>query len=68
MITFNIGDNPDITWIFTKWIAGQLANFRSLEVSLAGIFLRYAYGIKVEFVIFSLGEPQHSFISSGKAL
>jgi hypothetical protein len=59
---------PDVTGVFTEWIARQLPRFRAFEVLFTGILRWNANRIQFENIVVALGEPQNGFVSSRKAL
>jgi hypothetical protein len=68
MITFYVGDDPQVARVLTQWVARVFPGIRSFEVFLAGIFLWNANGVQVEDIIVSLGEPDDSLVSARKPL
>jgi hypothetical protein len=41
MITLDIGDNPDVTWVFSKRITGISAGVWPFKMFFPRVFLRY---------------------------
>ena len=57
VIVFDVGDDPNISWIFAERITRVLARFGSFKIFFAGIFLGHTDRIKVEYVAIGLGKP-----------
>jgi hypothetical protein len=52
---------------FLEWVARILAGFRSFEKLLPRVFLGYAHGVEIKYVIIRFREPDDGFIPAGKA-
>src|SRR6266403_573730 len=64
VIGFYIWYVPHVAWILPFGISAKFPSAFPLVVSLAGILLRNAHGIKVEIITAPLRKPQNSFVPS----
>ena len=66
VVAFNVGDDPYVARILSKWIAGVFACIGTLEVFLAGVFLRNPNGIEIKVVAIRFSKPHDDFVSPGE--
>jgi len=67
VITFHIGDVPDILRIFAQGIPGRLAGLFAFVMFLAGILRRNPNLVEVENVVIRFRVPHDGFVAPGEA-
>lgn len=66
VITLHVRENPHVAWVLAKRIAGIFPLLGAPIRTLAGVFLRYPNGIKIEGVFVSPREPKNRLMPPRK--
>lgn len=67
MVAFYIRNHPQVPWVLAKGVTRILAGFRTFEILLSRVFLRYPHRIEIEDIIIRLCKPDDGFVSARKS-